>query len=82
MWPALRVAGGVAVEEVEACCLHVLGDARAEERSDPKSVLERDHGVATTLRKCELFAHHALNAPSESAFARWLDDVRTALGSL
>ncbi|NUQ74927.1 MAG: hypothetical protein HUU21_15360 [Polyangiaceae bacterium] len=45
-FPDLAIAGGVAVEEIEAWILAILGERRSERHADPKTVLKQNHSIA------------------------------------
>jgi hypothetical protein len=45
-FPDLAIAGGVAVEEIEAWILAILGERRSEHHADAKHVLKENHSIA------------------------------------
>jgi hypothetical protein len=76
-FPALKVAGGLAKQKIEAWILLILGDRRAEEYADPASRLADRHqtveGMAAVARECK----PDLLPPS--SLRSWLEKVLAAL---
>lgn len=82
--PSLRVIGGVAVEDIEAWLLALLGERGSESHSHPKQVLAAEpHSVTSREEKVELVLEAEVEAIPEDArsLLRWLERAREALDS-
>lgn len=72
----VRIIGGTANEELEAWLLALLGDRKAEQRTDAKAFLERQHGIGDRDAKIRVVedAHDAWEVPAQCAsFKRWIE---------
>lgn len=79
LFPTMRIAGGCAVEAIEALGLILLGDASAESHAKPKLVLAAK-GHATTEALCVLLEDRRTDSFTEGSAARtWFNRVRDAL---
>lgn len=69
------VVGGVAVQEIEAWILALLGESRSERHADAKSVLAERHGVAgRTAKIAAVEAADLKRIPEDARSLRtWLD---------
>ena len=76
-----KVAGGVAVQEIEAWLLAMLGERRSEDRADPKTHLRDHHGVADREGKIRVVENATLNnlPPDANSLRDWLHSVEVAL---
>jgi hypothetical protein len=74
------VAGGLAVETIEAWLLAMLGERGTESLADPKPILEH-RGYGTCEAKVRLVRERGLDdIPGDAAFLwLWLERVKTAL---
>ena len=61
------VIGGVAVQEIEAWILAILGERRSEQHRDPKQILEERHGIAEREAMVEIVASRGLDGLAEDA---------------
>ncbi len=82
-FPELSLAGGLAVEALEAWILALLGDRRAESHGKPKVVLGELHGVITREQKVSAVEDANLDAVPRAAtsLAGWISSVRAALAT-
>ncbi len=80
---ALRIAGGVAIEEIESWLLSLLGDAGAESLRNPKEKLADKHNVSTLETKRGVVEARDLNVVPQNAasFVKWRHRVRASLES-
>ncbi|MDI3283805.1 hypothetical protein [Polyangium sp. 15x6] len=78
---APRIAGGVAIEEVESWVLSLLNHKDAERHGSAKEVLEERHHITTLDGKRAVVASSDLARVREDArsLRLWLDRVREAL---
>ena len=78
-----ELAGGVAVEEIEAWLLALLGDRRAETFSRPKETLAEKHGIRTRAQKVAVVEGADLDAGARRArsLSRFCEWVRTSLSA-
>lgn len=76
------LAGGVAVEEIEAWILAFLGDRGAESHTRPKEKLAERHGLRTREQKVTVIEGGDLDGSCAHArsLRRFRDRVREALG--
>lgn len=76
----MRVAGGLAVRDLDCWCLAFGGQRKSEMRKDAKSELEAQ-GVSSTVDRVERVVGSDLEQLPEDAHSlrAWLDDVRDAL---
>ncbi|MEW5851370.1 MAG: hypothetical protein AB2A00_21455 [Myxococcota bacterium] len=79
-FPSLTLAGGMAVEEIEAWVLAMRGDKRAERHRDPKQELGK-HGVVglEAMRQVAEKADLAQACAHSPSLASWLERAK-ALG--
>jgi hypothetical protein len=79
---ATPLAGGVAVEEIEAWILALLGDRDAESHARPKEKLAEKHGLRTRTQKVSVIEAARLDQPTVHApsLVRFLERVRSTLG--
>jgi hypothetical protein len=77
------LVGGVAIEEIEAWILALLGDRNAENYARPKEKLAENHGLRTRAQKVAVIEGAALDRAESGApsFMRFCERVRAALGS-
>lgn len=77
------VVGGVAVQELEAWLLALLGERRSERRSDAKAMLEKEHGIAGRARKVEVVERADLaRVPDDALSLRaWLRDAESTFAA-
>lgn len=77
------LAGGVAVEEIEAWILALLGDRHAEEHARPKEKLAESHGLRTRAEKVAVIEDTQIDpvAWSATSLQRFRDRVRALLGT-
>lgn len=75
----IRVAGGVAIEEIEAWLLALLGQRGSEALSDAKAVLSKQ-GYDTLEQKLDIIDGCQLDRVPDDAgsLARWVERFRTA----
>ncbi|MBX7194649.1 MAG: hypothetical protein K1X94_21520 [Sandaracinaceae bacterium] len=79
-FPAVSIVGGCAVESIEAFGLWALGDARAEQRRDPKAELHR-RGHEGVRALVELVSGADLSRlPPDSAAGTWFRRLDVVLG--
>jgi len=80
-FPDLQIIGVVAIEELEAWILAMLGELRSESRRDAKSRLAEHHGVTTRREKIGLIEQTELArwSPDASSLHRWLERARVVL---
>ena len=73
-----RIAGSVAVEEIESWLLSMLSERRAEEHADPKQVLVDRHGIATLEQKVRVVEDADIDRIRSDAHSlrRWIERVR------
>jgi hypothetical protein len=76
------LAGGVAIEEIEAWILALLGDRNAESHARPKERLAEEHGVQRRTQKVAVIEAARLEQQAQHApsLVRFLNRVRAALG--
>lgn len=76
------LSGGVAVEEIEAWILAMLGDRRAESHARPKERLAEKHGLRTREQKVSVIEGANLDGSCGHApsLRRFRDRVRETLG--
>jgi hypothetical protein len=77
MFPSVRMAGGVAVEAIEAWVLAIRGDRNAESHADPKSKLSAAGCVGTQqmVDEIENAEESALRSSLAPSLVTWLDHV-------
>ena len=80
-FPKVRVAGGCAVESIEAAGLWALGDRKAEEWTDPKAELARRGHTGVDALVDLLTSSDLRDLPEDSHFARWLRRVDLAVSA-
>lgn len=82
LFPALRIAGGVAIEEIEAWLLAIRGERGSESVTDPKGRLAERHGVDTGAAKIACVEQASLDRLPDDArsLALWIERARQALG--
>jgi hypothetical protein len=70
----LALVGGVAVQEIEAWILALLGEKGSQRHSDAKAVLAQKHGIATCAEKVAAVesADHARIAADAASLRDWL----------
>lgn len=79
LFPQMRVAGGCAVEAIEALGLILLGDLEAESHARPKLALAMK-GYETTAALCTLLETRRMDSIPEGTAARiWFNRVHHAL---
>lgn len=71
----IRIVGGVAIHELEAWLLALLGERRSEEIRDPKRALDERHHVGTRDQKVAVVEEANLDAIPEDArsLRTWLN---------
>jgi hypothetical protein len=80
-FPDLAIAGGVAVEEIEAWILAILGERRSEHHADPKDILKKTHSIAGRASMVEALEERDLNQipPDAVSLRAWLDRATSVL---
>lgn len=71
------VVGGVAVEEIEAWILAILGERRSEQHTDAKAVLKERHGIDSRDKMVAVIQKRRLEDVPEDATSlhAWLRDA-------
>jgi hypothetical protein len=79
----IGIAGGTAIEDLDAWVLACLGITNSEENRNAKQTLERERGIATTSAKVVAIEQVDLSAlPADAGSLRqWIDRVRAVLGT-
>ena len=67
--PGLLIIGGMAVEEIEAWLLAMLGERKSESHKHPKEVLQERHGISNRLDKTRVV--------EEANFAKLPEDAHS-----
>lgn len=77
------VVGGVAVQEIEAWILAMLGERRSERHADPKAVLGANHGITDRPGKVRVVEDADMTRiPDDAAsLLAWLNEAKTAFGA-
>ena len=77
----IGVAGGTAIEDLDAWVLACLGITNSEEDGNAKRTLERERGIATTSAKVVAIQQVDLSAlPADArSLRRWIERVRSVL---
>jgi hypothetical protein len=80
-FPDLAVAGGVAVEEIEAWILAVLGERRSEHHADAKRVLNESHSIAGRAAMIGVLEDRDLSQipPDAASLRAWIARASAAL---
>lgn len=76
------IVGGVAVQEIEAWILAILGERRSEHHSDAKQVLKQRHQITEREEMVEVIEARGIDGiPEDAASLRaWLEMATRALG--
>lgn len=77
----VTVAGGIAIEELEAWILAIKGESGSEGHADAKSVLEQRHGIRKREQMVDVIdAWEPDNIPADARSLRtWMARARRAL---
>lgn len=80
-FPAVLIVGGMAIEEIEAWLLAMLGEHKSERHAHPKEVLRDRQGIETTAQKSRVVEEASLeNLPGDAdSLHRWIDRFESAL---
>lgn len=80
-FPDLAVAGGVAVEEIEAWILAILGERRSEHHADAKRVLNSNHSIASRASMIDALKDKDLSKipPDATSLRTWIARASAAL---